>query len=158
MRYEYSDLKRRLKVGQVVRVVKENGEWYDTNAKTFGEVEHVGELSFVVNGYRHDYTPGHWLEIADETIATRSSRDWDRLKEGDMVELNGKRQLVLGLTGKVIFIAFEDNDNRCQGGYTMKQLQGYDYTIVQPEQEVMELTVADVEAKFGRKVKIVKGK
>ena len=71
---------------------------------------------------------------------------------------DGDSKTVLGVCGQVIFLSNFNDKNHHYCGYTKKELIECNYTIVQdePEEEIEELTVAEVCKRLGKTIKIIK--
>lgn len=139
---------RQLKQGDKVKRI------YSSNCGVevgeIGEVNRVDGTWVVVNfNGRIDYHDIKNLELLPKTI--------DDIDKGDtLVDEFGDEIKVLGKCGLVYFLS-EDNDfDSYDCGCTLDQIKNWGYKLKEDE-EVLELTVKDVEEKFGKKVKIVKG-
>ncbi len=93
---------------------------------------------------------------------TRTEITWDNLEKGDVIvdsNVRGRKSKVLAIIDDVFLLSFWDSFNEAGGWWTATQAKLTGYTLEQPKnEEVEEVTMSDVEAKFGKKVKIVKTK
>ncbi len=85
------------------------------------------------------------------------------VQEGDLIKSGKYFNRVLGRSGSVVFVSgsWAEGEKETQSfnwTHSISDLKLWNFTIVPetPEEEVLELTVADVEKKFGKKVKIIK--
>lgn len=99
------------------------------------------------------------------TPRTRNERDYilkektmDNLKTGDVLvkenRYNEKEEYTVGgVLGKIVFLI--DSDDETSDYLTVSELKPNGYEL-KTEEEAEELTVAEIEAKLGHKVKVVK--
>lgn len=94
--------------------------------------------------------------INAEDIPTNKQRTIeDGLIEGDIIVTNNRESLVLGVCGKVIFISESDNFEEVRASaYTLYELINQDYKLKQ--ETIPEMTMEEVCAALGRKIKIKK--
>lgn len=100
------------------------------------------------------------LEMSSTTDLKPAEITWSTLQEGDEIKnVFGRIHTVLGICGKIIFLSYTGDKNRCASYYTAEELKNDGYTIVQPtppEPEIKEITLDEIAEKFGIDVKNVR--
>ncbi len=101
-----------------------------------------------------------WVFQKDWELATRTEITWENLQKGDVIVVGVNRTKVLALLGDVFLRSLWGNFDKADNWYSITEAKSNSWTLEQPknEEEVEEVTMSDVETKFGKKVKIVKTK
>lgn len=151
--YNYSELKGVIKVGDRVRAVPGKANLCNELKKDGSNectITEVGDSYFRINGCSHYFSDAdYYLEIIDDTPS------WDTLKVGDVLVRNGQySRTVLAVLGDV-FLLSGTSPTRTGAWYTKLEAQECGYTLKGATDQPLEVTQAEVDAKFGRKVKIV---
>jgi hypothetical protein len=89
-----------------------------------------------------------------ENELTLSTCSLDNLAIDDVViDDCGCEFTVVDVHGKVVDIA--DENGHYTNSYTVKELKDDDFTVKPAEEDVLELTVAEISEKYGKTVKVV---
>jgi hypothetical protein len=104
-------------------------------------------------GLYEDFTAVHLKNLRPAFKSFDFPEIGDKYKDGD-----GDTRVVLGVAGRAIFLSSLNNENGASSFYTKEGLVKYNYTIVQdePEEEIEEMTVAEVCKRLGKQIKIIK--
>jgi hypothetical protein len=165
MIYKYSELKGKIKVGDIVRAVpgKDNycGELNDDGSNT-AKITAVTNVNFFINDCDHSFKGSGYLEIVNE------EKTLETLEVGDTVIYDScwKKDIlaVLHRNGeKTVYVMSEvykdENDTRrkkIDATWTAYELELRDFSYPQPQEEMEEVTMEQVCEKFGKNVKIKK--
>lgn len=151
------------KVGDTVRI---KGVSY-TDKRDIGKVgmiKHIDDDFLSPSPHKYKVIPTADLWFCEEELELVPSEiTWETLKKGDKVQSNSSiiqnPQTVIETIGDIVFLSRDFDDYTTGPFYSRKELAAVGYTIIQPEppkEEVLELTVREIEEKFGKKVKIIK--
>lgn len=157
MVYSYAQLKGKIRVGDEVRAVpgKSNAcTQLEEDGSNTQKITKVTDELFWINGCWHRYFTDGYLDLLTEHPRTLGD-----LREGDQVKNKYGTGTVLFVLKPGLYLLSElDSPDAVGYFYTTKDLEDRGCTLVQPEPEVIEVTVSEISAKHyqGRPVKIVK--
>ena len=156
MKYQIKDLRGVIRVGDEIKfrkvsIIEERKEKIIAISDTDFMTEDNGkELYF------YPFSSKIEVELIQNPIT------WETLREGDEIIFLYVQYVILIVSDEMVFLS--DTDSLGWWARTKKFLKESDATIIQPknitnhEEEVLEMTVKDVEKLVGKKVKIVKEK
>ena len=168
MKYQIKDLRGVIRVGDEIKF--EIGEFKEERKE---KVIDISPTDFITQD-DHKNLCFYPFSSSLEVELIQNPITWETLREGDEIKFVGSLYKplewpkvgevikVIGRSGQVIFMDF--NIPNHSAANTIKRLEENGYVIVQPEnitnpeEEVLEMTVKDVEKLVGKKVKIVKEK
>ena len=110
------------------------------------------------NKLGYEYSWGLMKDFTHSSVKNLSlaEKDWDTLRVGDEVERRHGKRTVLGVCGRVIFLSFPDDKDRCSNVWTKEELIKGGHTIVQDTPLIIELTLQDIADLKGVDVKSIK--
>lgn len=155
MIYSYADLRKVIKVGDTVKAVAgKNNHCNKLNkdGSNKGKITEIDEDGFRINGCRHFFVDGAYLDLIRKEVT------WETLRTGDEVKDEDGVYTVLARIDDLVFISRPDAPKDSGPFYTISEMKEI-YTIIQPKQEEEEvlMTVAEIAKKLNiPNLKIVK--
>lgn len=150
--YKFCDYAKIAKVGDVVKFAEKKGEGcFKLEQNDSCKITLVNNDIIRIDGCPHHISVTWLIELM-----TPHEKTWDTLASGDILESQGLKTKVLAVIGDVFLYSQFGLFDEARYWVTKKESQRGGWTIVQdpPVEDVEEVTLDQIEAKFGKKVKI----
>jgi hypothetical protein len=148
--YREKEKMSKFEIGQTLRRIDPEGgaEWLEVGAT----IKVAATNKYGVWFARANYPSQNFLNDERFELVEKTMQD---LQKGDvLLDNDGNKVTVLGRLEDLVFVSNGGLPTITGGWYLVDELPGEGYTL--PEDEVKEMTVAEVEKLVGSKVKIVK--
>lgn len=109
-------------------------------------------------GYKYSWRFDPQYPDVDGVSALKlKNRTIKDLRQGDIIACGGIEREVLGVCGRVLFVSAVGNfDEASSCYYTIEELVDMGFRLKSEPEEALEVTMADLEEKYGKKVKVIK--
>jgi len=153
-------MKHIYKLNEKVKIVRIN-DGYPSEQKYVGKIGVIESINSYHSIYKYQVVvDGDNISFAEECLS-KTDKTLDDLEKDDVVVKDSRERTILEVFGRLYFMGYKDDTGIFvhAGTYTLDEIKKSGWEVkTEPiaEEEVQEMTVAEIEAFVGKKVKIVK--